>query len=105
MTSALLALLFAAAALLFALALAFLPLRILVFGMARSVRGSLREWVKRRGDRRTQPRQTVDRRQTPPPYGDLTEEERRAEETRRRAERRDADRRDAERRGTTAGAP
>jgi hypothetical protein len=69
MTSTLLTILFAATALLVALALAFVPLRLLVFGMARSVRGTVREWVqRRRGDRRSAARETPERRKTPPPY-------------------------------------
>jgi hypothetical protein len=104
MTSALVSLLFAAAALLFALALAFLPLRLLVLGMARSVRGSLREWVQRRhGDRRSAPRPNEDRRKpAPPPYGEMSAEAK-AEEERRRADRRDTDRRGTP--ADQAGAP
>ncbi|MGH9456438.1 MAG: hypothetical protein ACRD2J_02215 [Thermoanaerobaculia bacterium] len=103
MTSTLLTILFAAAALLFALALAFLPLRLLVFGMARSVRGSVRDWVeRRRRDRRAQPRETRERRRTPPPY---VETERRAEDDRRADERRDAERREDERREAMAQEP
>ena len=97
MTSALVSLLFAAAALLFALALAFLPLRLLMFGMAKSVRGTLREWVQRRGERRTAPRGTDDRRKPPPPYAEAAPATP-AEE----AERRGTDRRDAERRASRA---
>ncbi|MFN2442262.1 MAG: hypothetical protein ABR517_06215 [Thermoanaerobaculia bacterium] len=92
MTSTLLTLLFAAVALLVALALAFVPLRLLVFGMARSVRGTVRDWVKRqRGDRRTEPRPTPDRRQTPPPY---VAEERRDDDRRGKERRADARRDD-----------
>ena len=97
MTTAIVSLLFAAAALLFALALAFLPLRLLVFGMAKSVRGTLRDWVQRRGERRTAPRGTEDRRKEPPPYAEAA-----STQTAEEAERRGTDRRDTERRGPAA---
>lgn len=94
MTTTLLTVLFAAAALLVALALAFLPLRLLVFGMARTVRGSIREWVqRRRRDRRVAPRESPERRKTPPPY---VEENRRDEDDRRSDDRRRDERRDGE---------
>lgn len=96
MTSTLLTLLFAATAILVALALAFVPLRLLVFGMARSVRGTVRDWVKRqRGDRRSAARETPERRKAPPPY---VAEERRDETQRRDDDRRGGDRRETERR-------
>lgn len=92
MTSTLLTVLFAATALLIALALAFVPLRLLVFGMAKSVRGTVRDWVqRRRADRRAGPRPTPDRRKNPPPYV--------AEERRDESDRRDDDRRNTDRRG------
>ena len=97
MTSTLLTILFAAVALLVALALAFLPLRLLVFGMAKSVRGTVREWVqRRRGDRRTDPRPTPDRRKNPPPY--VAEERRDEASDRRDDDRRNEDRRSNDRR-------
>lgn len=107
MTSAIVTLLFAAAALLFALALAFLPLRLLVFGMAKSVRGRLREWVERRSERRTAPRETGDRRKSPPPYAERSAEKKREDDERRRNERRDAERRapSDEEPGSVAGPP
>lgn len=93
MTTTLLTVLFAAAALLVALALAFLPLRLLVFGMARSVRGTITDWVqRRRRDRRVAPRETPERRKAPPPYV----EEKREDEDRRSDDRRQAKRRDVE---------
>lgn len=98
MTSTLLTVLFATAALLIALALAFVPLRILVFGMARSVRGSIRDWVqRRRRDRRGELRDTPERRKAPPPY---VEQERRDEDERRADDRRRNERRDPEPRET-----
>ena len=95
MSSTVLTILFAAAAMLFALALAFLPLRILVFTMAKNVRGTVRDWVQRaRRDRRTAPRETPDRRTEPPVPS--------AEQ--READRRDRDRRSLERRDPPAPA-
>ncbi|HVR44662.1 MAG TPA: hypothetical protein VMS56_14595 [Thermoanaerobaculia bacterium] len=93
MTTTLLTVLFAVAALLFALALAFVPLRLLMFGMARSVRGTVRDWVqRRRRDRRAELRPTPERRTAAPPS---VEEDRRAREERRDADRRESSRREA----------
>lgn len=103
MTSTLLTILFAAAALLFALALAFLPLRILVFSMAKSVRGTVNEWVqRRRRDRRTAPRETSERRTAPPPYVAPRDEANRRTPSGRRGS---GDRRTDERRDEPQDAP
>ena len=49
---------------LLALVLAYLPMRLLVAQMARSVTAPIRQFIQRQRDRRTRPRQSPDRRKT-----------------------------------------
>ncbi len=51
-----------AAVLLLALALAYLPMRLLVAQMARNIAAPIRDFIQRQRDRRAQERQTPDRR-------------------------------------------
>ncbi|MBW3564811.1 MAG: hypothetical protein KY459_08805 [Acidobacteria bacterium] len=46
-----------------AIGLAWLPARLLLFAIGKSAANRVRQWVKRRKDRRTVPRGTPDRRQ------------------------------------------
>jgi hypothetical protein len=55
-------LIIAAAAVLLALGLAYLPMRILVTQMAKSVAAPIRDFIQRQRDRRTMARETPDRR-------------------------------------------
>lgn len=64
MTS-LVTLLAVAAALVLGLALAYLPMRLLVSTMARNIQ----QFIERQRDRRRKARETPDRRKAPDPYG------------------------------------
>jgi hypothetical protein len=55
-------LIIAAAAVLLALGLAYLPMRILLTQMAKSVAAPIRDFIQRQRDRRTMARETPDRR-------------------------------------------
>ena len=62
----------ACVAVLFAILLAWLPARLLLFAIGKSAANRVRQWVKRTRDRRKTPRGTPDRRSTsssnePPP--------------------------------------
>jgi hypothetical protein len=59
----------ALAAVIVALALAFVPARMLLFAIGRSIGNQVREFVRRRRDRRGRARGTPDRRKEWPPPG------------------------------------
>ncbi|HKO59141.1 MAG TPA: hypothetical protein VJ276_24960 [Thermoanaerobaculia bacterium] len=62
--SSVLTILIIAAALVLGLALAYIPMRLLLTTMARHVR----QFIQRQRDRRTQSRETPDRRKAPDPF-------------------------------------
>ncbi len=64
MSSLLVILVIASAAVVLALGLAYLPMRLLVASMAKSVAQPIRDFIQRQRDRRTLGRATPDRRKT-----------------------------------------
>lgn len=62
MTAVALTLAFAIIALVLAVAMAYLPMRLMVSSMARNIKAQVREWVERQRDRRRAARDTADRR-------------------------------------------
>ena len=64
MSSILVILVIASAAVLLALGLAYLPMRLLIAGMARSVAQPIRDFIQRTRERRALDRATPDRRKT-----------------------------------------
>jgi uncharacterized protein YqfA (UPF0365 family) len=62
MTSTLLIALFGILAVLLALALAFVPMRLMLYAIAKSAQTKVREFIQRQRDRRAVPRSTPDRR-------------------------------------------
>jgi hypothetical protein len=62
MSSLLVVLVIALAAVVLALGLAYLPMRLLLGGMARSIAAPIRDFMQRQRDRRTMSRATPDRR-------------------------------------------
>ena len=62
MTSVLLLVLFGVLALLLAIGLAFVPLRLMMYAIARGAATRVREFIQRNRERRNSPRDTPDRR-------------------------------------------
>jgi len=62
MTGILLLVLFGTLALLLALALAFVPMRLMMYAIAKGTATRVREFIKRQTERRASPRETDDRR-------------------------------------------
>lgn len=63
-TSMLLIAVFGILALVLALALAFVPLRLMMYAIAKGTAARVREFIKRQTERRTAPRESTDRRKS-----------------------------------------
>lgn len=67
MTAVVVSILFAVIALFLAVALAYLPMRLMLSSMAKNIRTQVREWVQRQRDRRAKHRESPERRKTTVP--------------------------------------